>query len=395
VRSDVAEDGGSPQPHVQFSRGPESPLESSSHPLSTLDRLDTNRDQPIRINCPHKRLPDESPIPIVVLGATDSLRRPSGKSYRRSTRPALMSVALHAVVLLLCLPLTFATLTENSFSLLASPPEKFDDTTTELTEIEIEATPANDLELQNVLPDQAAFNLTNSLLDDVTPMDAVAASYEAAKFGQADLMPSDLGTLMAGAGEPDGGQAGGPPGSAVFFGARSLGDRFVFIVDNSSSMKNGRLEGAIGELVNSVAAMSRRQWFYVIFVSDQPYPMFYPEAAPALLPATDENKKRLGEWLTKVRLASGKNREIIKAMDLAASLEPHAVFLLWDGDMRYSADVRRDVLTHLTRPNEWRFTIHTLGMGIESLDSEHDLRAIASAHGGTFQRVDLPPQKPR
>ena len=89
-------------------------------------------------------------------------------------------------------------------------------------------------------------------------------------------------------------------------------------------------------------------------------------------------------------LASGKNRELIKAMDMAAALRPHAVYLLWDGDMRYSDKVRLDVMTHLTAPNQWNFTVHTLGMGITSLDSEQNLTAIAQAHGGLFRRIDVP-----
>jgi hypothetical protein len=209
-------------------------------------------------------------------------------------------------------------------------------------------------------------------------------------IGQLDTLPSDLGTLMAGAGDPGSGKPGGPLGDAVFFGARSKGDRFVFVVDNSSSMKGGRLEAATAELMKTVDDLSPRQSFYVIFVSDQAYPMFYPQQATDLLPATTQNKRQLAAWLPKAMLASGKNRELIKAMDLAASLKPHAVFLLWDGDMRYSEKVRLEVMTHLTRPNQWNFPIHTLGMGITTLDSEHNLTVIAQAHGGTYRRIDVP-----
>ena len=176
----------------------------------------------------------------------------------------------------------------------------------------------------------------------------------------------------------------------MFFGAKAKGNRFVFVVDNSSSMKNGRLEMAIAELVKTVESLSAKQSFYVIFVSDQTYPMFYPQPELDMIPATPLNKKRLAEWLPKAILASGKNREMIKAMDLAASLSPHAVYLLWDGDMRYSETVRLDVITHLTAPNQWNFTVHTIGMGITSPDAEQNLTAIAEAHGGMYRRVDVP-----
>jgi hypothetical protein len=132
-------------------------------------------------------------------------------------------------------------------------------------------------------------------------------------------------------------------------------------------------------------------------VSDQTYPMFYPQQEPAMVAATPPNKKRLAEWLPKAILASGKNRELIKAMDLATSLQPQAVYLLWDGDLRYSEKVRLDVITHLTQPQppERRFIVHTIGMGITSLDSEQNLRLIAQAHGGIYRRVDVPTGRPR
>jgi hypothetical protein len=81
-------------------------------------------------------------------------------------------------------------------------------------------------------------------------------------------------------------------------------------------------------------------------------------------------------------------------MDMAAHLRPHAVFFLWDGRMDH-AGVRQEVLTHMTRPNQWSFPIHTLGMGVDSLDSEYNLSAIAQASGGMYRRVDVPAARSR
>ncbi len=311
------------------------------------------------------------------------------KAYRRTARPLLVSFGIHAIVLLLCVSLTFATLGRQEISLFASPAAA-DELPEQIGEIEITAHKFADDELQNVVSESDEFNVSDSLLREFDPARIGAGSESLADMGQLNVLPSDLGSLMAGAGEPGGGKNGGPLGEAVFFGAHSKGDRFVFVVDNSSSMKDGRFNMAIAELVKSVGALSPRQSFYVIFVSDQPYPMFYPVPERTLLPATAVNKKRLADWLPKAILASGKNRELIKAMDLAATLQPQAVFLLWDGDMKYSDKVRLDVMTHLTQPNQWNFTIHTLGLGVTSLDSEYNLTAIAKAHGGTYRRVDVP-----
>jgi hypothetical protein len=159
-------------------------------------------------------------------------------------------------------------------------------------------------------------------------------------------------------------------------------------------MKGGRLEMALTELVKTVEGLTPRQSFYVIFVSDQPYPMFYPQPEPALVPATPQNKNRLREWLPKAILASGHNREWITAMDMAAALNPQAVYLLWDGDLKYSDNVRLDVMTHLTT-TPWNFVVHTIGLGITSLDGEQNLTVIAQAHHGQYRRVEVPKLRSR
>jgi hypothetical protein len=311
------------------------------------------------------------------------------KAYRRTTPPIAFSFAVHVVGLLLCLSFGFATLVQQAAPLFASPADLPEEEAIELAEVQIEPTKFEDAQLQNVLSETDEFNLADSLQHTVEAAELGAGSQPLEDIGQLDALPSDLGALMAGAGSPSRGRPGGDVGDAIFFGTRSVGNRFVFVVDNSSSMKGGRLEAAIAELLRTIDALSPRQAFYVIFVSDQTYPMYYPQPAADLVPATAPNKKRLAEWLPNAVLASGKNRELIKAMDLAASFRPDAVYLLWDGDMRYSDKVRTDVMTHLTRPQPWRFPIHTLGMGITSLDAEYNLTAIAQAHGGTYRRVDV------
>jgi hypothetical protein len=311
-------------------------------------------------------------------------------NYRKSAPSLLASLAIHAAALVMCISFGFATVTQQAVPLFASPNVIDPEPPDELAEVEIEPTKFDDSELQNVLSASEEFNIADNLSLELQQAALGAGTQPLGDLGQLDALPQELGALMAGAGSPGGGRPGGEVGDAVFFGARSKGDRFVFVVDNSSSMKGGRLEAATAELMQAVEGLSPRQSFYVIFVSDQTYPMFYPAAAADLVPATAPNKKRLADWLPKAILASGNNRKLIEAMDLAASLRPHAVFLLWDGDMRYSDKVRRDVMTHLTRPNQWNFAVHTLGMGVVSLDARHDLAAIAAAHGGTFTPVDVP-----
>lgn len=280
---------------------------------------------------------------------------------------------------------TFATLSHTDLFLLASPSEFADETLDEISEVVIEPAEMEQFELHDAVADHQQFEPSENLFDSLMPVTDAGALGPVGEVGLSDLMPSDIGTLMSGGGTGEPG--GGPVGSASFFGTRSKANRIVFVIDNSSSMKGGRLEAAVDELLRSVEAMAPKQSFYVIFVSDQPYPMFYPEPAPSLLPATPQSKKRLREWLGRLQLAGGKNRQLITAMDMAAALRPETVFFLWDGRIDH-AGVRRDVMLHLTRPQPWDFTIHTLGMGVKEPEHEQNLAAVAQAHGGTYLRVD-------
>jgi hypothetical protein len=300
-------------------------------------------------------LPLPQVVPDVAHVSTANRAAHSGavRSYRKAASPLALSLAVHAVAMSFCLTITVATLVQQEVSLFASPTDITDDSAHQLSDFKIEPTKFDDAELENVVAENPEFNIADNLLSELDPDQIGAGSQPLGDIGQLDALPGELGTLMAGAGEPGAGKPGGPLGEAVFFGARSKGDRFVFVVDNSSSMKGGRLEAAIAELLRATDALSPRQSFYVIFVSDQTYPMFFPQAAPDLIPATPPNKKRLAEWLPNAILASGNNRQLIKAMDMAAALRPNAVFLLWDGDMKYSEKVRLEVMTHLTRPNQW------------------------------------------
>jgi hypothetical protein len=327
---------------------------------------------------------------VEVAAGRDAAPKRSVKIYRKAASPILVSAAVHLIVLSFCLTITIATIVQQEVELFASPGEPSEDVT-ELSDVKIEATKFEDPELQNTLAETQDFNINDNLSTQFEPVELGAGSRQLGDIGQLDTLPGDIGTLMAGAGDAGGGgKQGGPLGEAVFFGARSKGDRFVFVVDNSSSMKGGRLEAATRELLQAVDALSPKQSFYVIFVSDLTYPMFFPQREPDLVLATPANKQRLARWVPNAILASGNNRKLMEAMDLAAALRPHAVYLLWDGDMKYSDKVRIDVMTHLTRPHQWDFVVHTLGMGTLSLDSQQNLAAIAAAHGGEFIRVDVP-----
>ena len=365
---------------------------------------------------------DSEPIPTEAVPAGESwvsgLANRSRGAYRRVTSPVMASLIAHAVVIILAVSITVVTIERNDAGptkttlVLGDKPSKEAETFDPHQLADLGETGG-----QNVTAEMPLLEAVGPVDHEPIPIEfeSLASSESVGKMGPSDAHDTELGTLPSGVGglgkEGQGTGAGegvGQPGgvsksprtgsrmeSTLFFGTAAKGNRFVFVVDNSSSMKGGRLEMAVAELVKTVEGLSARQSFYVIFVSDKPYPMFYPQQEPTLVPATPANKKRLAEWAPKAILASGKNRELIKAMDLAASLQPQAVYLLWDGDLRYSETVRLDVITHLTQPNQWNFIVHTLGMGITSPNSEQNLRTIAQAHSGTFRRIDVPASRGR
>jgi hypothetical protein len=353
--------------------------------MSTGSTSSQHRRQALHATAGQIGRPAAPPLPQIV-AATGRARRPRRRFDRRSLA-WLGSLAFHVAVLLVCLPLTFATLTSNQVALWVGPTPPIDQAPEPPDELEIEPIDWQPHDVVATAADAPQSDARGQSLSDL--VGALPTASSIADFGASGMLPSEVGTLMS-TGEGD--KPGTPAaGAATFFGTRSRGSRFVFVIDNSRSMKGGRLEAAVAELIQSVGAMSRRQSFYVIFVSDQPYPMFYPDPAEDLVPATAANKQRLARWLLKLQLAPGNNRQLIPAMDLAASLRPQAVFLLWDGDLRYSERVRQDVMRHLAGPNDWNFPVHTLCMGDQPPGNQQNLVDVARAHGGTYRRVDVPP----
>jgi hypothetical protein len=190
---------------------------------------------------------------------------------------------------------------------------------------------------------------------------------------------------MAGIAGGDGnGRGSQRPGRSTFFGTASEGKRFVFVVDNSGSMQKGRMETTFLELLQCVESMGRDQYFSVIFYSDRVYPLFYPDSAERLVPATSENKQKLRDWLPTVELCTG--GKLIEAMELTAKLQPQVVYLLSDGQYGGAR-----TMPYMTERNDWPFVIHTLGMSVRNEQDAANLALIAQAHRGTFRLVQPSP----
>ena len=329
-------------------------------------------------------------IPAIEVESQEERDAKRPLAWLRDAPAWALSLGTHVVAILLLGLLTFATTIERPEYLLANAADG-DEFLDEFSEVDL--TP---VELDTTELEVSELELEPTEVTEVS-LSELDAPWEAADMGLSDLapglaaLPTDAAVLMAGdaGGQPNasGGRGqeadgGGKPGSARFFGARSAGDRFAFLVDNSGSMKDGRMETTLMELQNAIGAMSAKQSFYIIFFSDQAYPMFFPNSVEQMTPATRENKKLLAEWLPTVEMCVGGRLD--EAIEMVEKLDPHVVYLLSDGDIGSTRTMQQ-----LTQPSDRKFTIHTLGMTVRNAEHASKLLAIAQANRGGFKPVGI------
>ena len=315
-----------------------------------------------------------------------------------SRPPWLVSTVVHCMLLATFALLTFASIQETPFTLNASfTDQAFDEPIAEIqlvdwqpleeaSEPETKLAESSTLSEELVVEQEIAQPTVTSVpLSQSMSLDSASlmAPVEGASSDSSDKGDSQTSSTKGeSAGEKK--TNTGPPGKVSFFGAEDRANRIVFVVDNSGSMQRGRMETALKELDYAVRRLSEDQEFYVLFYSDQAYPMFFPNSVHELLPATRENKKKLNKWLRTVEICLG--GRLIDAVEKASTLDPELVFLLSDGDIRSPR-----VMEQLTKPEAWPFKIHTLGMGARSKQHAENLVRIAQANEGGYKFVDAHP----
>jgi hypothetical protein len=190
-----------------------------------------------------------------------------------------------------------------------------------------------------------------------------------------------------------------PAARAEFFGSVAQGDRFVYVLDMSTSMALGgdasksRFARAREELLRSIDQLLDRQGFYVVLFSDKAQPMF-DEAGPQrqFLRATPENKDRLRDWLMKIVPNGGTHPN--ESLDLAVSLAPSAIFMLSDGE--FEADRPKPAATLfkkaggnrneiIDRSNERLIPIHSIAY--EDSSAAKNMLQLSKETGGSYRFV--------
>ncbi len=156
-----------------------------------------------------------------------------------------------------------------------------------------------------------------------------------------------------------------------FFGVRSRGKLFVFVVDCSGSMGDqARLVRAKAELRRTIGAMRYPQRFLVIFYNDEPLPM--PGHAPRS--ADGAALANFTSWLQHVQ-ADGET-DPRAAMSLGLNFRPDAVYLLTDGAFPDG------VPEAITGMNRRKIPIHCIDMA--GGEGSEGLRQIAAQAGGQY-----------
>lgn len=242
-----------------------------------------------------------SAIPLRIGGNAEQAGRKSLVA-RWASSAWLVSVLVHFALLAACGSLTYAILVDES------PPHSMtldlsaDAATTVSDAAPPELVDVAESDSAEVATGDGPMNLADWPAADPLPFTSDANAAPVAGLGELDSVPTETGTLMAGLGTegkpgvattgPGGGSRegitggrghGGKPGrrakpnSTEFFGTEAVGDRIVFLVDNSGSMKQGRMETTVLELLRSIDAMTKDQSIYIVFYSDEAYPMFYPK----------------------------------------------------------------------------------------------------------------------
>lgn len=107
----------------------------------------------------------------------------------------------------------------------------------------------------------------------------------------------------------------------------------AFVIDASKSMSGMRFHPAKLELVNALGKLQPKQRFFVVFYTNQTYPMFFPDNTIELIEASQRNLGRVFNWIDQSQVQGGTEPQL--AMALTLKLKPDVVFFLFDGDIPF------------------------------------------------------------
>jgi len=164
-------------------------------------------------------------------------------------------------------------------------------------------------------------------------LDPSAISVEKTDLGiAAASQASSISQQMSKAGAPGNKMVEG----AEFFGSKAVGNRFVYIVDASPSMRRDRaFDAAKEEILRSLRSMKPKQRFAILFFGGtlETLELDPGEKIDQPQSATPENIEKAIRWLAKITIQKD-GKPPIDAVKSALELQPDGICLLFDGDTK-------------------------------------------------------------
>jgi len=297
--------------------------------------------------------------------------------------PVACSCAVHTATLLLLACLTFSGGQAASMLLRVAFSDRTDDETLlvdfSLVQFDDSALDAWDNESDS---SEWLFEASSELEPTEPQLDRIAESLLASAAAPDSLVSSTQ--LAVAQLHPVGGGRGRPRGDReqAFFGIQIVGERFVFVVDSSTSMQGRRWESACGELLRSLKELGPGQQFYLVCFDKLTKP--YRGETPRYLRSTQQQLRQVRSWLRQLDL--GPNTLPRGAMELALAMEPDAIFLLSDGEFRDDTLEWLRLVNGYLDSGQRVIPIHTVSL--LSHEGRWTLQTIAAENQGTFVAID-------
>ncbi len=169
---------------------------------------------------------------------------------------------------------------------------------------------------------------------------------------------------------------------ASFFGSYAHGDRFVYVLDSSRSMKGDRWTYACSQLIDSLNGLKTGQEFFVICFDMETTFLFNSHPDRIKFSTMDSSiVPRVRNWLKSRTL--GRATMPAEALHFALSMNPDAIFLLSDGELQDDSLLMLRMLNG--RQVSRQIPIHTVHLFSE--EGRFTLQQIAHENGGSFTPV--------
>ncbi|MEM9827186.1 MAG: hypothetical protein AAF958_11385 [Planctomycetota bacterium] len=181
--------------------------------------------------------------------------------------------------------------------------------------------------------------------------------------------------------------ASGAPGS--FFGLESVGQRIVYVVDRSTSMRGERFELAKRELLRSIAGLESDQEFAVVFFAKSDLPIAAPDGTWDWITNAGDTRRWLDPAIRDVPLDDYTDPR--DAIQTALRMNPDSLFVLSDGEFNgvrasdaYGGRTVFDLLDQATTiPRVQAIALH-------NEESLPNMKQLAEQTGGAYRFVPDP-----